>query len=487
MQSDILKQMARPVSEEVVLVGSDNSEVSWADFEEEVYAYVNALSEYRGLVVAIYLDNSPLWVMLDLACQITDVISLPIPAFFSDKQIKHALQQAGAAFVIHQRNDHLSQLIELSEVSVFSEQTVLSSTDIPTVELPHKTSKITFTSGSSGSPKGVCLSHQHQLATAQTIIEQLDLSSSKHLAVLPFSTLLENIAGIYGPLLNGRQVIALPLSDLGFDGGSQFNIKQFIYAVEHYQPNSMILLPELLMALMSAIEHGWKLPASVMFIAVGGSKVSVSLLQKAALMGLPVYEGYGLSECASVVALNTPTNNRIGSVGKVLPHVKIDTELDEIVVSEGCFLGYVGQTDSWYPESVKTGDLGQIDDDGYLYVKGRSKNTLITSYGRNINPEWLESELLATGLFNQAIVFGDAQPFCIALCVLRTAETSKGVIANAIVAINTQLPEYAHIKRWHCLDKVMSAENGLYTRNGRPVRSNIFQKYKLTIEQLYKD
>ena len=77
-------------------------------------------------------------------------------------------------------------------------------------------------------------------------------------------------------------------------------------------------------------------------------------------------------------------------------------------------LGYVNQPDSWGLDAIRTGDLGYIDDSGFLHIEGRRKNLIISSYGRNISPEWVESAFLSNPLFSDFVVFGDAQPFCVA-------------------------------------------------------------------------
>ncbi|MDQ7073053.1 MAG: AMP-binding protein, partial [Gammaproteobacteria bacterium] len=146
--------------------------------------------------------------------------------------------------------------------------------------------------------------------------------------------------GIYAPLLSGGSVIALQHT-LGFNGSSGFDVNKLTTTITDYQPQSMILLPELMQALLGAIKHGWQPPESLRFIALGGSKVSISLLQEAHDLGLPVFEGYGLSECGSVVSLNTPADRLLGSIGKVLKHVSVAIENNEIVVSGNTFLGYI--------------------------------------------------------------------------------------------------------------------------------------------------
>jgi long-subunit acyl-CoA synthetase (AMP-forming) len=294
---------------------------------------------------------------------------------------------------------------------------------------------------------------------------------------------LENIGGIYAPLLSGGSIIALPQPSLGFNGSSGFDLTKLTATIAEYQPQSMILLPELMQALLIAIKQGWQPPESLRFIALGGSKVSVLLLQQAQDVGLPVYEGYGLSECGSVVSLNTPKNTLAGSIGNVLEHVSVIIEEGEIIVTGNTFLGYVNDKNSWLQTKVYTGDLGYFDDHNYLHINGRKKNLIISSFGRNINPEWIESELLASGLLRYAVLFGDAKPYCIAIVQKRDENTADDLIQSEIDRINQQLPNYAQVKKW----AHVTMDNGLITSNGRPVREKIYQTYQQIIEKLYTE
>ena len=144
------------------------------------------------------------------------------------------------------------------------------------------------------------------------------------------------------------------------------------------------------------------------FAAVGGAPVSPRLLQRAADLGLPVFEGYGLSECASVVCLNTPGHHKPGSVGRPLPHLRLRVADDgEVTVSGQAFSAYLGEKPSaagYWP----TGDLGELDEDGFLYLRGRRRNVFITAFGRNVAPEWVERELTLEPAIAQAAVFGEA-------------------------------------------------------------------------------
>jgi len=237
--------------------------------------------------------------------------------------------------------------------------------------------------------------------------------------------------------------------------------------------------------MVSAAQAGWTPPPSLAFVAVGGSKVSESLLLEAHALGIPAFEGYGLSECASVVSVNVPGDARPGSCGRPLHHLEVVLEDGEILVRGNAMLGYVGEPASWEGDTVRTGDLGFLDDDGYLFINGRRKNLLISSYGRNINPEWVESELLAQAPLAECVVFGDAQPYCVALLSPRNADTNDRTIQQAIDRCNSSLPDYARIRRWHRLEQPLSACGDLMTENGRPKRQAIMSHFQGAIESLY--
>jgi long-subunit acyl-CoA synthetase (AMP-forming) len=482
-----IQQFAQTHPNEIAIIG-DSSNYSWRQLEIKVNQLAQQLTPFKNQVVALYEDNSPTWIMIDLACRLSHVVLLPLPMFFSQQQLEHAIKQAGVSAIIYSKESDLVKSNEFSydENSLDIAGLTLTRLTLPDAPLPENTSKITFTSGSTGQPKGVCLSNKQQINVADALLDAIDLGSTRHLSILPFSTLLENIGGIYAPLLSGGSVIALSQHTLGFNGSSGFDLKRLTATITDYQPQSMILLPELMQALLNAIKQGWQPPESLRFIALGGSKVSVSLLQQAHDLGLPVFEGYGLSECGSVVSLNTPNDRQLGSIGKVLKHVSVSIEHDEIVVSGNTFLGYIDDVDSWLQEKVFTGDLGFFDEQHFLHINGRKKNLIISSFGRNINPEWVESELLASGLLKYAVLFGDAKPYCIAVVQPQNNSADDNVIQATIDTINQGLPSYAQIIKWVRVSSAMTLDNNLVTSNGRPIRKNIYQQYQTSIENLYK-
>ncbi|MGA0734055.1 MAG: long-chain acyl-CoA synthetase, partial [Steroidobacteraceae bacterium] len=201
--------------------------------------------------------------------------------------------------------------------------------------------------------------------------------------------------------------------------------------------------------------------------------------------GLPAYEGYGLSECASVVALNSPDALRKGSVGQVLPHARVRIDAaGEIHVRGAAMLSYLGE-DVTSHEEIATGDLGFIDEDGYLYVRGRRKNLLITSLGRNVSPEWVERELLANASVGQAVVFGEAKPYLSCLIYPSGPGVSAVDLDAAINAANRRLPDYAQIRRWNGLPEPLTLLAGTLTANGRIRRDAVFSRYQNLIEDMY--
>ncbi len=465
--------------------------------EEEAITYqklwkrVTALSAWlraKGYnCVALYRDNGIEWIVIDLACMLADVTLVPIPTFFSDAQIRYLLAAAkvellliddyGRAAKLGLQTDERTPLIENSWALELRD----TAKSAPGVARP---AKITFTSGTTAEPKGVCLSAQ-ALDTVATSLRTVlaPVATRTHLCLLPLSTLLENVAGVYVPLLMGKKVIVYKDETLGLAGSSGMNAASWVRRMEAIGADSMILIPQMLQALVTARRRGLGKKLAPKFIAVGGGKVSTALLNEARELGLPVYEGYGLSECGSVVSLNAPGRDRPGSVGMPLPHIRIRVDDGKILINTGFGTHYMDETPAaggW----LDSGDLGRLDDDGFLYVTGRAKNVLISSYGRNISPEWLESELLHAAGFAQCVVFGDAEPFCSAVIVPQASHDPLQ-IQRMLERVNKDLPDYARIRRWILAEEAFTPGNGLLTRNGRPRREAIARRYRSQLHAIY--
>ena len=477
-----------------------DSALTWRQLHDQAQELATRLRTDKIKLLAIQAQNSPAWIVADIACSYLGIVALPLPSFFSSGQIEHALSSLRVDAVLTDQPESLlsstgEQFCGEEQLAGLHYLIANDKADIGNVALiPPYTQKITFTSGSTGTPKGVCLSADNQQAVTNSLVDVTQSCAiERHLCVLPLATLLENIAGVHAPLRRGAQIVVADEESLGFNGASGFALHAFLDVLSRCRPNSMILIPQLLEALVMSCDAGWKLPESLQFIAVGGATVSPSLLERAWAHGLPVYEGYGLSECASVVTLNSPLARKNGSLGKVLKHTRVEIEGGEIIVNGPCFLGYVGDAASWSQDGISrripTGDLGYFDEEGFLHYQGRRKNVIVSSFGRNISPEWVEAELGAEAEIDQCFVFGDSRPFCVALIAPRTSALNDAMIDAALARVNAKLPSYARVKQWHRLKRPLSRGTGLVsdlmTSNGRARRAQIEAHYQGELALLY--
>lgn len=446
--------------------------------------------------VTLALDNSPAWAVLDLAALENSVPVIPLPFFFSAEQVVHALRDSGACSVLTDQPEYYEKLLAGAGLALLSSASFeVAGKTITKLRLaqrypqllPTGTAKVTYTSGTTGTPKGVCLSAEAMGQVAQSLcLGSEAVNTDQHLCLLPLATLLENIGGVYAPILAGACCHLLPLEEVGIRGANGIDLAKMAAALLATQATTVILTPELLQGLIVAIESGCPVPANLRFVAVGGATVGLRLLQRAQQAGLPVFEGYGLSECASVVALNTPQAYRAGSVGKPLPHVLLNFAEDgEILVYGSLLLGYSGNRESLDRQAFwPTGDIGYLDQDGYLFITGRKKNIFITSFGRNVAPEWVERELTLNPAIAQAAVFGEARPFNVAVIVGRG---NAQAVEQAIAATNELLPDYARIQRWIPANAPFNPDNHQLTPNGRLRRDVIYNLYRDKLNLLYEE
>jgi long-subunit acyl-CoA synthetase (AMP-forming) len=438
-------------------------------------------------------DNGTGWAITDLALHVGGMVSVPLPAYFTASQVWHALDDAGVDVVLAEDTGAARELLPGWRLLGVSGRTgftlfkrVLDPAQRP--PLPRGTAKITYTSGSTGSPKGVCLSAQQLESVAQSLAgATASRVIRRHLCLLPLATLLENVAGVLAPLLAGASSVLPSMNQAGMSYAG-VDAGRLLGLVAARRPESLVLVPELLRLMVEAAERGWPVPDSLKFIAVGGASVAPELLHRAARVGLPVHEGYGLSECASVVCLNRPGACRPGSVGRPLPHAGVRVDPDgELCVSGATMLGYLGDPPRGPGAELRTGDLGEIDGEGYVYVRGRRRNVFITSYGRNVEPEWVERELAQQPGVRHVMVFGEARPYAVALVSPLDASVPAGVLQRAVLAANSRLPEYARVRRWASVPGGFAFDNGLLTANGRLRREEILERHGGLIDSLYRD
>lgn len=490
-----VQQLALKQPDRTALVGK-SQKLSYAELVQAIQNTGEQLRVLNIRMMALALDNSPVWAVLDLAAMESNIPVVPLPFFFSAGQVLHALRDAGANCLVTDQPEYYARILADAGIAIHTDVPleiqgqavgVIHLLDMPVQTLPSGTVKVTYTSGTTGQPKGVCLSNEALIqVSASLIVMASGQEDDKHVSLLPLSTLLENIGGIYVPLLAGACCTLLPLAEVGMSGASGLDVGRMCAAVAMHQATSTILTPEMLQGLLAALEAGGAYPQHLRFLAVGGASVAPRLLHRAQRMGLPVFEGYGLSECCSVVALNTPDAHLIGSVGKPLPHVRLKFADDgEILVSGATLLGYAGGEPADIPAGYwPTGDIGHLDEQGFLHITGRKKNMFITSFGRNVAPEWVERELTQHPAIAQAAMFGEARPWNVAVIVARG---DVEAVNRAIVETNRLLPDYAQVHRWIAAQAPFTPHNGQLTPNGRLRRENIRKIYQTTLNALYEE
>ncbi|RKZ98954.1 MAG: hypothetical protein DRQ43_00770 [Gammaproteobacteria bacterium] len=500
-------------SPDKIALQNNNISLSYRDLIKEIKAAGIALELMKNdaqQTFALLLDNHHAWAVLDLALLSNKQCAVPLPKFFSIEQLKHALLDSRSEYLIlddsqintqllHELNDRICcrdsikiagkklNIVCLNNSSVISDKIEIGN---------EKIVKITYTSGTTDKPKGVLLSEQVIISkvAALSLASEAD-ADEVALSILPLSTLLENIGGLYVPLYCGARSILLSPETIGLSGSSQIDQDKLLSSIQAYKPTAFVIIPQLLLLLVNAVAKGYKLPDSIRFIAMGGAPVSRTILELAEQLKIPVYEGYGLSEAVSVVSVNNPSEKRIGSVGKVLTahQIKISSE-GEILVKDELFSGYLGQKNNNKDNYYATGDIGHLDKDGFLYITGRKKNIINTSFGRNISPEWIEKELDAIAMIAQCVVYGHAKPYLVAIVVLRVVPGVGNTIDDMTISelrkslekLNRQLPDYARVMDFILADEPFSIQNKQLTGTGRPRRSAIYQAYEKQLEQSYE-
>jgi long-chain acyl-CoA synthetase len=259
-----------------------------------------------------------------------------------------------------------------------------------------------------------------------------------------------------------------------------------------------------------------RLGGNVKFVVSGGAPLSAELAAFFIGAGVEILEGYGLTETSPVIAVNTPTRRRLGTVGPVIDGVEVKIAADGEILSRGPHImrGYWNNEEStkqtiddegWF----HTGDIGEIDTDGFLRITDRKKDIIINAYGKNIAPQPLEALLKSSPYVGTPVLIGDRRKFLVALIVpnfeklereaaalgvnvssrdaLVADERVKKLIQDEIDRFNTNLDRQEKIRRFALLPRDFTIEDDEITPSLKVKRKNIDKKYKSVIDQLYAD
>ena len=247
------------------------------------------------------------------------------------------------------------------------------------------------------------------------------------------------------------------------------------------------------------------------FVVSGGAPLSRTVAEFLFAVGVPILEGYGLTETAPVLTVNPEGAPRLGTVGKALPRVELRIAEDGEILARGpnLMLGYYGQPEAT-AEAIKdgwfqTGDIGHLDADGYLTITDRKKQLLVTAGGKNVAPQPIEQRLKQDPLVAEAMLVGDGRPYVTALIfpdsqVLRSragapADADVAPLAERadvkaqydalVTAVNADLPRYEQIKRFALIPAELSQTTGELTPTLKIKRRVVTERWKDRIEGLY--
>ncbi|MCK0102072.1 AMP-binding protein [Pseudohalocynthiibacter sp. F2068] len=454
----VFEALARHVATrpEIVAFRDDAKIVTWADLSTRVVDLASRLAGAPN-TVGIALAGGIDYVVADLAVTLSGRTQVPLPFFFSNEQNAHILMDAQISAVIALDASLFSALPHIEVIDP-----TFSGNEGPSMpEYQGGVERVIYTSGSSGRPKGVVIGDR-QLDASLAALSKMSgaTATDRHLSILPLAQLLEQICGIFLPILAGAETIFRFDATKALFGAP---IKPLTDTFFTELPTTSLLAPSLLGRWVADLElRSETAPDSLRFVAVGGASTAPSLATSARAVGIPLHEGYGLSECCAVVAMNRPGESVVGTVGPVLDGLDVKLENGEITV-EGptVMVGYLNGDPA--PARWKTGDLGHFVGNR-LVIDGRKDALLVTGAGRNISPEWVEQRINADPrIVSSALGLRDADGFLVLVVA-----TAQSLPVEKIARSLADLPDYAKPTEVIFVDP---AEPGLLFPVGTPDRA----------------
>jgi long-chain acyl-CoA synthetase len=411
-----------------------------------------------------------------------------------------------------------------------------------TVE-PGDPATIVYTSGTTGPPRGCVITHANILTTAAMYEDQL-LAGDRSPVVFMFLPLAHVLARVV-------QFVTLKVGgELAYWGG---DAKKLLADIKDVSPTHLPSVPRVFEKIHTAALAGvessnplrrglfdWAIAAGARVRAAerdgrvpgrldraqyavadrvvlgkvrdlfggqlqralaGAAPIGIEVLGFFDACGITILEGYGMTETTAAATLNTPEAHRFGSVGRPLSGVDVRIAADgEILmrgpnVSPGYFRNDAATADTFDADGwLKSGDLGKIDEDGYLIITGRKKDLIITSSGKNISPANIETMLQETRWISHAVVYGDNKPYLVALITIDPDEHEaldehpdvQALLRETIDAVNANFATIEQIKRFAVLDRDLTQADGELTPTFKVKRAVVNDRYRDRFEALYE-
>jgi long-chain acyl-CoA synthetase len=455
--------------------------LTWREVDQRVSCLASMLQQFGvqlGDRVALLSENRLEWVLADLAIQSLGAINVPIHAPLTGEQISWQIVDSGAKVVMLSgpaQSAKLGALKQANKDLIFVEfdtdpaqplppgvfpsllegiQSFLSRLNALGKSLPAaadpgldptSVATILYTSGTTGEPKGVMLTQANLISNAVSTVEMFradeepprtDYSDKVRLNFLPLSHIFARTCDLYIWLVEGSQLAIAEsretvLADAAAVKPTFMNGVPYFYdrVRRGLEEKGFVHTPGVLRQLLGGrIEQ----------CCSGGAALPEYLFDYYYSQGVPLLQGYGLSESSPVISISTQKKSRRGSAGRPIPEVEVKIAEDGEILTHGPHVmpGYY-KNEKATAEIIKngwlyTGDYGRIDEDGFLYITGRKKEIIVTSGGKNVAPVYLESLLTQDPLILQALVIGDDRNYLTALLVpnldaLRSEAASQGI------------------------------------------------------------
>ncbi len=427
----------------VFKTGFRSIRISYLDLYDDAHRMANWYQSHglkKGDAILLWAPNSPEWVAALLACSLTGVIAVPLDVRVKADFVRYIAEETGAKAGIKSKfmsgesditwwdtNDLLQRVREIPPI--FDEPEI-SGDDIL---------EIVYTSGTTAEPKGVILTNKNIVSNIPSLSKALSCDMDwKFLSILPLSHMLEQNVGLFIPLFFGCSITYLRtrkpaaiLQAMCEEGiTSIITVPLMLQTfrdkiLREVESRGMTRSFERMLGLARKLPRGLrkrmfrsvhrKFGNRLEFFAVGGAPLEGAVEDFWNNLGVKVIQGYGLTEASPIVTCNTVVDPRPGTVGRVLPgqEMKLSKEGEILVRGNNVTQGYYNRPDlhdkyfidGWY----RTGDVGDIDHNGYLRIKGRTKNMILTASGMNVYPEDIETELNRIPGVREACVLGKEQ------------------------------------------------------------------------------
>lgn len=461
-----------------------------AEWAGRVRSVLTAKGHGPRTTVGLVAGNGPEWIVADLALLATGATEVPVPLAFSADQAASLLEgvdiclvdEAGAARLMAWGQADKVDVVDIGGALVEEAPRECAPWDPAGVS---GVVKVIHTSGTTGTPKGVRIRAEGVGALLESLAEICpDHVFTRYLSLVPLSLLIEQVTAVYLPIINGGRVVLLP-DTVRLLGTAGSRAQDAVEWLARARPTAAVLPPAVVSALDKEVRESPKAVDEVLgagprpFLMCGGAPVDADALRRLDAAGLRIHEGYGLSENSSVVTWNTPGHWRPGTVGRPLPHceVRLSEESELLVRSTSLFAGYTVEDPTSHPVDTEgwlhTGDRARIDEDGFVHLLGRLRNTIITSHGRNVSPEWVEGRLRSCSGVADAIVLGNGLEHLIAVVVAQE-DTEPEEAALLVENFATEhLSEIDRPERYIAVSDGREFRERYFTVTGRPRRDRV--------------